>query len=437
MEAEEKVLLEKRKRNMKIYPIHRMLTFDLLFYYAVKFLFLNQIKGFAPENIVIASACWGLFRVLFQVPITTYIDKFGNKKSIITADILQAIGTIILMLSGNMQMLILANLFGGIGYAMKEVAETGILNLSIPEAENKSKIYSKIDGKATGNYYYLSAISAILSGILYDINGYIPMTISVIIQLLAAKIACQFEDIKADDRKEETGEKIKKTFNQYIKNLKLAFSFIFNSRRLKALMLYSGIMYGIIMVMGTYEMNLLDAIGISATGIGAIYAIMQIVAGLSSKNHDKFHEMCRNKSLAVIAISYTLSCLISGIVATVKNPNFVVISIILITYIIRYTGTGLYYVLIKKYMTNFTNVEVANKVYSANELVTGMGNSIICILGAIIVSHNSIMKSMIIFGIVFLTIMLVVICYMRERVGLRPNDYRKKDINYKEYISLK
>ena len=90
-------------------------------------------------------------------------------------------------------------------------------------------------------------------------------------------------------------------------------------------MLYSGIMYGIIMVMGTYEMNLLDAIGISATGIGAIYAIMQIVAGLSSKNHDKFHEMCRNKSLAVIAISYTLACLISGIVATVKNPNFVVI----------------------------------------------------------------------------------------------------------------
>lgn len=437
MEAEEKVLLEKRKRNMKIYPIHRMLTFDLLFYYAVKFLFLNQIKGFAPENIVIASACWGLFRVLFQVPITTYIDKFGNKKSIITADILQAIGTIILMLSGNMQMLILANLFGGIGYAMKEVAETGILNLSIPEAENKSKIYSKIDGKATGNYYYLSAISAILSGILYDINGYIPMTISVIIQLLAAKIACQFEDVKANGRKEETGEKIKKTFNQYIKNLKLAFSFIFNSRRLKALMLYSGIMYGIIMVMGTYEMNLLDAIGISATGIGAIYAIMQIVAGLSSKNHDKFHEMCRNKSLAVIAISYTLACLISGIVATVKNPNFVVISIILIAYIIRYTGTGLYYVLIKKYMTNFTNVEVANKVYSANELVTGMGNSIICILGAIIVSHNSIMKSMIIFGIVFLTIMLVVICYMRERVGLRPNDYRKKDINYKEYISLK
>ena len=140
---------EKRKKNMKVYSIHRMLTFDLLFYYAIKFLFLTQIKGFKSEDVVIASACWGLFRVLFQVPITTYIDKFGNKKSLITANILQAIGTIVLMSSENMYTLILANLFGGIAYAMKEVAETGILNLSIPETENKSQIYSKIDGKST------------------------------------------------------------------------------------------------------------------------------------------------------------------------------------------------------------------------------------------------------------------------------------------------
>lgn len=438
MEAKEKVLSEKRKKNMKVYSIHRMLTFDLLFYYAIKFLFLTQIKGFKSEDVVIASACWGLFRVLFQVPITTYIDKFGNKKSLITANILQAIGTIVLMSSENMYTLILANLFGGIAYAMKEVAETEILNLSIPETENKSQIYSKIDGKATGNYYYLSAISAILSGILFDVNGYIPMTISVIVQLLATRIACEFEDINLNEKRlENTGENIKKTFKQYIKNLRLAFSFIFNSRRLKALMIFSGVMYGIIMVMGTYEMNLLDAIGISATGIGIIYAIMQVIAGMSSKAHNKFHEKYRNKSLTIIGISYTLACLIAGIISSVQIPSFIVIGIIIITYIIRYTDTGLYFVLIKKYMTNFTNLEVANKVYAANELVTGIGNSIICIFGAIIVSHNSIMKSMIIFGIVFLVIMILVLQYMKTRVGLKPNDYRKKDINYKEYISLK
>lgn len=438
MEAKEKSLTEKRKKNMKIYSIHRMLTFDLLFYYAVKFLFLTQIKGFEAENIVIASACWGIFKVIFQIPITICIDKLGNRKSLIIANIMQGIGTILIMMSENMQMLIIANLFGGVAYAMKEIAETGILNQSIPESENKSQIYSKIDGKATGNYYYLSAISAILSGILFDINGYIPMTICAIIQLIAAKVASKFENVEPDKLEEKRLRKnIKNVCKNYFKNLKLAFSFIFNSRRLKAIMLYSGIMYGIILVMGTYEMNLLDEIGISATGIGAIYAIMQLIAGMSSKRNNQFHEKHRNKSLGIIGISYTLACLIAGVIASTKMPSFVIIGVVILTYIIRHMDTGLYYVLIKKYITNFTNAEVANKVYSAHELVTGIGNSIICVFGAIVVSGNNIMHSMIIFGIVFLVIMLLVLKYMSTRVGLKPNEYRKKDINYKEYIGLK
>ena len=438
MEAKEKSLTEKRKKNMKLYSIHRMLTFDLLFYYAVKFLFLTQIKGFETENIVIASACWGIFKVIFQIPITICIDKLGNRRSLIIADVMQAIGTILILISENMQMLILANLFGGVAYAMKEIAETAILNKSIPETENRSQIYSKIDGKATGNYYYLSALSAIVSGILFDINGYIPMTICAIIQLIAARIAGKFENIEVDKQKDITLEKnIKKVCKTYFKNLKLAFSFIFNSRRLKALMLFSGVMYGMILVMGTYEMNLLNEIGISAAGVGIIYAIMQIVAGTSSKMSNKFHGKYRNKSLAVIGISYILACLIAGLIASTPMPSFVIIVVVIITYIIRYMDTGLYYVLIKKYITNFTNEEVASKVYSALELVNGIGNSIICVFGAIVVSSNNIMKSMIIFGIVFFIIIVFVLQYMSSRVGLNPNEYRKKDINYKEYINLK
>ena len=93
--------------------------------------------------------------------------------------------------------------------------------------------------------------------------------------------------------------------------------------------------------------------------------------------------------------------------------------------------------LIKKYITNFTNGEVANKVYSAHSFVIGLGNLIICAFGAIISSNFDMKHSMIIFGIVFFTIMILIINYMRTRVGLSPSAYRKKDINYKEYISLK
>lgn len=433
MESKEKDKINARKKNMRIYSVHRMLTFDLLFYYAIKFLFLTQVKNFMASDIVTVSAFLGLFKVLLQIPITVVIDKIGNRRSLIIADLFQATSVTVIMLSNSLPMLIIGNLFGAIAVAMKEVAEPGLLNSSIPDVKEKSQIYSKIDGKSVGNFYYISAFSAIVSGFLFDINGYIPMTICVIILLISALLATGFTELTPVQKQEN----IKKYYKTYFRDLKLAFSFIFNSSRLKALMLFSGIMYGIIMVMNTYEMGLLDEIGLSASITGIIYAIMQIIAGISSKQHEKIHQKYRNKTLTIVGISYTLACLIAGIIAVTTLPYYAILVIIVATYGIRYLSTGFYFVLIKKYITNFTNGEVANKVYSAHSFVIGLGNLIICAFGAIISSNFSVKHSMIIFGVVFFTIMILILNYMRTRVGLDPSAYRKKDINYKEYIGLK
>lgn len=433
MESKEKEQVNARKKNMRIYSVHRMLTFDLLFYYAIKFLFLTQVKGFTASDIVTVSAFLGLFKVLFQIPITVVIDKIGNRRSLIIADLFQATSVTVIMLSNSLPVLIIGNLFGAIAVAMKDVAEPGLLNSSIPDVKEKSQIYSKIDGKSVGNFYYISAFSAIVSGFLFDINGYIPMTICVIILLISALLATGFTELTPVQKQEN----IKKYYKTYFRDLKLAFSFIFNSSRLKALMLFSGVMYGIIMVMNTYEMGLLDEMGLSASITGIIYAIMQIVAGISSKHHEKIHQKYKNKTLSIVGVSYTLACLMAGIIAVTGLPYWLIIGIIVATYAVRYLSTGFYYVLIKKYITNFTNGEVANKVYSAHSFVIGLGNLIICAFGAIISSNFSVKHSMIIFGIVFFTIMILILNYMRTRVGLDPNSYRKKDINYKEYIGLK
>lgn len=433
MESKEKEQINARKKNMRIYSVHRMLTFDLLFYYAIKFLFLTQVKGFTASDIVTVSAFLGLFKVLFQIPITVVIDKIGNRRSLIIADLFQATSVTVIMLSNSLPVLIIGNLFGAIAVAMKDVAEPGLLNSSIPDVKEKSQIYSKIDGKSVGNFYYISAFSAIVSGFLFDINGYIPMTICVIILLISALLATGFTELTPVQKQEN----IKKYYKTYFRDLKLAFSFIFNSSRLKALMLFSGVMYGIIMVMNTYEMGLLDEMGLSASITGIIYAIMQIVAGISSKHHEKIHQKYKNKTLSIVGVSYTLACLMAGIIAVTGLPYWLIIGIIVATYAVRYLSTGFYYVLIKKYITNFTNGEVANKVYSAHSFVIGLGNLIICAFGAVISSNFSVKHSMIIFGIVFFTIMILILNYMRTRVGLDPNSYRKKDINYKEYIGLK
>lgn len=434
----EKITTETRKRNMKTYTIHKMLTADLLFYYAVKFLFLTKAKGLTASDIVIASSFLGLFKVIFQIPTTAIIEKFGHKKSLMFADIFQALSTICIMMSNSLPILIIANMIGAMGNAVKEVSEAGLLNLSIPASENKGKIYSSIEGKGLGNYYYFSAVSAIISGLLFELNPYIPMIICTTISFIAARVTTNFTDIQ---KPREITNKTSNTsmfakYKKYFKDLKLAFSFIFTSKRLKSLMIYSAIMYGMIMVMGTYEMGLLSEVGMSATATGLIYAIMQVVAGIASKKQESFHNKFRKRSLTIIGVTYTTAILIAGLISATILPQLCVVTILILTYSIRYADTGFYYVLIKKYITNFTNEEVANKVYSANGLVTGIGNALICALGSVIVAHNSIINSMIIFGILFFVIMILVLTYMKNRVGLMPNEYEKKDIDYRAYIDL-
>ena len=437
MEKEEKVLSNKRKRNMKLYSIHRMLTADLLFYYAIKFIFLTQIKGLTAGDIVLASAFFGIFKVIFQIPTTILIDRIGSKKSLVLSDLMMAASVVVVMLSINLPTLIIANLISGIATAMKEVAENGMLSKSIPSSENKSSIFAKIDAKGLSNFYFISAISATISGILFDVNGYIPMSICVIILLIASKIASLFEEIEEKKNNEKIREEIIKQYKIYFKDIKLAFSFIFHSRRLKALMVYAGLMYGIIMVMNTYEMGLLQEIELSATAIGIIYAAMQIVAGIASKMQYKLHDRFKNKTLTIIGISYRLACLISGVIAIAKIPYGIIIFIIVLAYTIRYLGAGSYYVLIKKYITNFTNTQMVNKVYSAYGIVTGIGNALIGAIGSVIASNYNLKYSMIIFGSIFTIIMIITLKFMKTRVGLKPEEYRLKDINYKEYISLK
>lgn len=438
MDPQEKELSEKRKRNMKLTVIHKALTYDLLFFYGIKFLFLAQVKNISASDIVLASAFYGIFKAIFQIPGVFIIDKIGTRKSLILADLINAISIIFVMFSTNLWWLIITNLFFGLGFAIRDVAEAGMLHKSIPDTENRGKTYSKVDGRGLGDYYYMSAISAVVSGFLFNINPYIPLWICIAILLISALIATKFKELDNLEQQEDANIGIFKRYKIYFKDLRLAFSFIFTSRRLKALMLYAGVMYGIIAVMSTYEMGLLEEISMSASVTGIIYAIMQMIAGISSKLQNKFHEKFKKKALTVIGISYTIACLIAGLISITTLPYIIVVGIILTSYVIRYLDTGFFHVLMKKYITNFTNAEVANKVYSAYSLVAGLGTTAICALGSVIVSYNnSIRYSMIIFGIAFLVVILLMLLYMKDRVGLEPEKYRKKDINYKEYISLK
>ena len=66
--SKEDIEIQRRKnKNIKLYPIYRMLSWDLLFYYAIIYLFLTIEKKITPSQVLQFDAFYLLFRCLLQI----------------------------------------------------------------------------------------------------------------------------------------------------------------------------------------------------------------------------------------------------------------------------------------------------------------------------------------------------------------------------------
>ena len=79
MEAKEEKQ-KMRKINMKLYPIYKTLSWDLLFYYTINFLFLTQIKNISASDVVLTNSFYALFAMVLQIPINILIAFWGKKR---------------------------------------------------------------------------------------------------------------------------------------------------------------------------------------------------------------------------------------------------------------------------------------------------------------------------------------------------------------------
>ncbi len=417
-------IAKKRKNNMKIYPIYTMIGLDLMFFYGIKILFLSQIKNIDISFIILSESFYAFFYIILQVPINVIIGKIGKKSSIVVGNVFNIIYIILILSASNLYYLILAELISSIAFGFKNVSESTILDSSIPKTENKNKIFSKIDSKGYSYYCYFYAITTLASGFLYDINPYIPITLCLICTFLAILTSLMYEEI--DNNNNDTN-----TIKQNISEIKIGFKFIFKSKRLKALLLIIGFLWGMISLLSNYEVTLLENINISATYIGIILFFTQIIRGIVSKNSHKFNEKFKNKSLSIIGFTTTVCMIVAGIIALAKIPFALQIGIIIFTYFLRTSVRGIYMVIKKRYMNNFSNDKILTKIYSANSIIENVFRMIISLIGSFALTFMDIKYAMICVGILFTLILIAISSYSKTRLGLKPEEYKKEDIQYK------
>lgn len=99
-------------------------------------------------------------------------------------------------------------------------------------------------------------------------------------------------------------------------------------------------------------------------------------------------------------------------------------------YVIKFFCVGLYNVFLVKYLSNFTNRKIDTHIFSINNFMVAIFSIIFGIIGSKLLEYFIITNAMIIYGGISLIVIVIVLFYMRKRVGLNPEEYSEIELKY-------
>lgn len=430
MEKSRSKLSIARRNNAKLYPIYKMFSWDLLFYYSIEFLFITMTKAVAVSELLMISALYFIMRILTQIPAVAVTDFLGKRKSIIFGNVLILIHMIALIILPGASSVIVSNLIFSFGYNIKLIAESNILYDSVA-TKGGDGLYSKLEGMGGSWYYILDGIASLVAGYLFVINNYLPMFVCLGFITISVILSFKFQDIYEVDEKQNKG--IKTLIKEYKNDLKTSCKFIVKSKRMKSFIIFGAVFNSIISVASTYRKDLLTFIGVGSEQFSMIFAILTLIGGISISFKKSIEKKFKNRTLAFISIIYIMSCIIIGTFSSLIS-NTTIIPIILVMYAIQNISISIFWILDYKYLKNFTEENMRNKITFTYEFIVCIVSSIVSVLGGLLLDKINTNNAFLILGLASLAIMTLVLDYMRKRFGLKPEEYSKEDIEFVETV---
>ena len=424
---EEANKVQMRKRNMKLFPIYKKIAWDYLFYYTIDFLFLTQIKHISAADAVLLSSIKSICGIFLQIPANIIVEFLGRRNSVILGNILNCLYMAMFMASGSLFDLIIAKFISSLAFSIKDIAEPSLLNGSIPPSKYKSNIFAKINAKGASGYYFLGAVSKMIAGVLFEINGYLPFICSLVILMIVSLMSmCYIEPVKRQQKNNKVSVK------KQLKDIEEGFMYVLKSERLKALILSTSLIVSLLNILLNYQTSLLQDIKLPASFIGIVSAVLTLVSAYASKKQNDFHHKFRNKSIMIIALMTSISTFIAGAVGLQAEQFRIFIVVIILSYMIAKFAHGMFYTIIDRYFRNFTNKSIDTKVFAVKNLFVNIISAIIGIIASFLLDKMQTAYCMIIVGSVFTVLYLLMGKYMKTRVGLKPEQYSKEERKYDE-----
>ena len=92
----------------------------------------------------------------------------------------------------------------------------------------------------------------------------------------------------------------------------------------------------------------------------------------------------------------------------------------------------MFYTIIDRYFRNFTNKDIDTKIFAVKNLFVNIVSAIMGIMASFLLDKMTTAYCMIILGVTFTILYILMGKYMKNRVGLKPEEYSKEETRYDE-----
>lgn len=417
--------IKEKQKNINLYPRYKMISWDLLFYYAIVFLFLTQTKGISAADVVLSEALYPVFKIIFLIPATIMIESLGKRNSLIIGNFFVVLAILAYIAADDLGLVILGQFLSAIGFIIKGVCESNILYESIEKDEKRGLKFAKIEGKGISYYYFLDALTSIASGFLFVINGYIPMFLCLATTIISTILSVKFRNVEENDN---SNKKIsKKRIYTETRSLLRSFRLFTKSPRLKNLIFFGALVSAIFLSITMLRSSIMEDIGVPNGYFGVIFAVLELISAIAAKNENRFHKKFRNRTLTALAIPCVTSFVFIGVLCNLDLGYYFNLIIIMLAFIIQYVVRGPFNPIIRQYLNNFTTGRIRNKISSSYNLLENFLRFIITFAASMLLRVTNTTNTFLILGIVLGILVCLMLYHMRDKVGLKPEKYTEKD----------
>lgn len=201
---------QKIKRSIKIYPIFATLTGDLIFFVPIDTLFLTLVKGLNASQITAMTMVSLLICIISRRIILYTVKKIGNVNSLRLGAFLILIASLILIVGKSFILMLLYRSINEIAFMFLNMDEI-ILKNNL-NAINKKDDYYKIRNTSKIMYSIATLFTALVAGVLFNANYYLPMYLSIIIYIISIALSFMCYEAKIEEKEnKENNKKIKMT----------------------------------------------------------------------------------------------------------------------------------------------------------------------------------------------------------------------------------